>query len=311
MIGVELGGELTNRTYKHIIDVDKYILLSEMLSYKIKAQFPDLKIIVVAAPVHSLKRHTRWNEKLANEHYYDGIVTHSYAKVTKGKDVFGKMIDEQDEGKNKQEVFDLYKERTLNYFSQLYPNEIQEFSRIFKNKPIWITEWNLQMSKITANTILQGLFVSQYLMELTTNQALQNIELTTFHNLAGRTLSGSMIMMKNNQSQLLVTYTIMKMIHEVFTDSNFVATKQELAADCFVYTFVTNTQKIQICINWSNKEKKLKIIPEQNVSAQEFYGNDLFSTSKNGETTYNRLYNTKTTACILKPYSITLVKYNE
>jgi|TARA_B100000959_G_scaffold119552_1_gene125641 hypothetical protein len=311
LIGVELGGELTNRTYKHIIDVDKYILLSEMLSYKIKAQFPDLKIIVVAAPVHSLKRHTRWNEKLANEHYYDGIVTHSYAKVTKGKDVFGKMIDEQDEGKNKQEVFDLYKERTLNYFSQLYPNEIQEFSRIFKNKPIWITEWNLQMSKITANTILQGLFVSQYLMELTTNQALQNIELTTFHNLAGRTLSGSMIMMKNNQSQLLVTYTIMKMIHEVFTDSNFVATKQELAADCFVYTFVTNTQKIQICINWSNKEKKLKIIPEQNVSAQEFYGNDLFSTSKNGETTYNRLYNTKTTACILKPYSITLVKYNE
>ena len=311
LIGVELGGELTNRTYKHIIDVDKYILLSEMLSYKIKAQFPDLKIIVVAAPVHSLKRHTRWNEKLANEHYYDGIVTHSYAKVTKGKDVFGKMIDEQDEGKNKQEVFDLYKERTLNYFSQLYPNEIQEFSRIFKNKPIWITEWNLQMSKITANTILQGFFVSQYLMELTTNQALQNIELTTFHNLAGRTLSGSMIMMKNNQSQLLVTYTIMKMIHEVFTDSNFVATKQELAADCFVYTFVTNTQKIQICINWSNKEKKLKIIPEQNVSAQEFYGNDLFSTSKNGETTYNRLYNTKTTACILKPYSITLVKYNE
>ena len=140
---------------------------------------------------------------------------------------------------------------------------------------------------------------------------MQNIELTTFHNLAGRTLSGSMIMMKNNQSQLLVTYTIMKMIHEVFTDSNFVATKQELAADCFVYTFVTNTQKIQICINWSNKEKKLKIIPEQNVSAQEFYGNDLFSTSKNGETTYNRLYNTKTTACILKPYSITLVKYNE
>ena len=311
LIGVELGGELSNRTYKHIIDIDKYIALTKRLAHKIKAQFPELKIIVVAAPVHSLKRHTRWNEKLANEHYYDGIVTHSYAKVTKGKDVFGKMIDEQDEGKNKQEAFDLYKERALNYFTQSYPKEIQEFSRIFNHKPIWVTEWNLQMSKITGNTILQGLFVAQYLMELTTNKELQNIELTTFHNLAGRTISGSMIMMKKNQSQLLVSYTVMQMMHEIFASIDFSATKQELSDDCFLYTFNAKSKKLQCCINWSDKEKKLKINLNQDVTINEFYGNELFSTNKLGETTYNVLYNKNTVACVLKPYSITLVKYNE
>lgn len=310
LIGVELGGELTNRTYKHVIDIDKYITLTKIVANKIRLQFPDLKIIAVAAPVYSLKRHTRWNQKLADEHYYDGIMTHSYAKVTKGKDEFGKMIDEQDEGKNKQEAFDLYKQRALNYFSQSYPEEIQEFSRIFKSKPIWVTEWNLQMSKITGNTILQGLFVAQYLMELTTNKKLQNIELATFHNLAGRTISGSMIMIKKNQSQLLVSYRVMQMMHEIM-DLEFTGNKQEISNDYFLYTFNSDSENIQCYINWSDQEKTININLNQNVIIKEFYGNELYSTNKLGETSYNVLYGKNTSSCVLKPYSITLVKYNE
>ena len=36
---------------------------------------------------------------------------------------------------------------------------------MFQNKDIWITEWNLQVSKLTGKTHIQSLFVFCYLME--------------------------------------------------------------------------------------------------------------------------------------------------
>ena len=147
-------------------------------------------------------------------------------------------------------------------------------------------------------------------MELTTNKKLQNIELATFHNLAGRTISGSMIMIKKNQSQLLVSYRVMQMMHEIM-DLEFTGNKQEISNDYFLYTFNSDSENIQCYINWSDQEKTININLNQNVIIKEFYGNELYSTNKLGETSYNVLYGKNTSSCVLKPYSITLVKYNE
>ena len=51
----------------------------------------------------------------------------------------------------------------------------------------------LQMSKTTGNTLLQSLFVAQYILELLSNPDLSSIELTTYHNLGGRDLSGQFL----------------------------------------------------------------------------------------------------------------------
>ena len=112
LIGVELGGELSNSVYKHLINPDIYIELAKKHSEKIRSRFPNLKITVVAAPVNALRRHDAWNKKLSKENFYDGIIVHSYAKVTKGKDRFGQMISEVTEGTNKKDAFNIYKKKS-------------------------------------------------------------------------------------------------------------------------------------------------------------------------------------------------------
>ena len=47
------------------------------------------------------------------KNFYDGIIVHSYAKVTKGKDRFGQMISEVAEGTNKKDAFNIYKKELL------------------------------------------------------------------------------------------------------------------------------------------------------------------------------------------------------
>ena len=50
------------------------------------------------------------------------------------------------------EAFDIYKNRAIDYLVNQYPKEVNAYEGIF-NKPIWVTEWNLQMSKTTGNTL--------------------------------------------------------------------------------------------------------------------------------------------------------------
>ena len=120
--------------------------------------------------------------------FYDAIIIHSYAKVIEGEALDGQMISEAVGSKNKAEEFETYKKRAIDYFQREYTSEVQEYFSIYK-KPIWVTEWNLQMSQTTGNTLLQSLFVAQYLLELMSNPKLSAIKLTTYNNLGGRTLS--------------------------------------------------------------------------------------------------------------------------
>ena len=195
VVGIELGSELSNRSYfTKGYTIDEYIIAAKKCSAKIKNKYPYLKTAIVVAPLGKRKghRHNIWNEKLAKLNFYDAIIIHSYAKVTKGEDRYGQMISEENEGKNKREAFDIYKDRAIDYLVNEYPKEVKVYEGIF-HKPIWVTEWNLQMSKTTGNTLLQSLFVAHYLLELISNSDLSAIELTAYHNLGGRDFSGSIL----------------------------------------------------------------------------------------------------------------------
>ena len=308
IIGVELGGELSNRTYKHVLNEKIYIEKAKLFANNIKRHYPKISIIAVAAPVNSLRRHHQWNHRLSQTNFYDAVVTHSYAKVTKGKDQFGRMMHEEKEGDDQHVVFEKYKKRALNYLLNDYPKEIKKIDEIY-NKPIWVTEWNLQMSKITANTMLQALFVVNYLMELCVNKTLRNIELATFHNLAGRTISGSMILKKDNNIKLMASYFGMKMISEFFSESDFYVEKDEISKECFKYTFFSKTKEIVCFLNWSNETIKHSIKPHKVIEVKEYASENLFDTNEMMD--YTRSKVNDITDIFLRPHSITVIKKDE
>ena len=70
------------------------------------------------------------------------------------------MVFEEQESENKKELFEIYRDRAIIYLQDKYPKEILEYNEAFNNDPVWITEWNFQMSKTTGNTMLQALFCS-------------------------------------------------------------------------------------------------------------------------------------------------------
>ena len=236
VIGVELGSELSNRSYfLKGYTIDDYILFAQRCSEHIKKKFPEIKTAVVAAPLGKRKghRHNIWNSKLAVMNFYDAIIIHSYAKVIKGKAIDGQMVSEEVEGKNKTEQFEIYKNRALDYLKSGYASEVQEYVSIY-NKPIWVTEWNMQISKTTGNTLLQSLFVAQYLLEVFSDPNLSYIELTTYHNLGGRDLSGSIFRNNEDKIEIHSTYYPIMMVGKIF-ENEVVRIEQERSKELFTY----------------------------------------------------------------------------
>jgi len=314
IIGVEMGGELSNQSYKHKMNKDIYISLSKKYAMKIKEVYPNMKITVVAAPlvVNPLNRHSLWNRSLAKETFYDGIIVHNYVKVTTGEDRYGEMLTEIKEADSKEIAFDIYKKRVLKFFTTGFFDIIEEYNLVFDNKPIWITEWNLQYSKITGNTLFQGLFSVQYFLDLAAESRLKMVELTTFHNLAGRDYGGSIFRSFQGESQEQITYYPMQMLSNVFEDSSFFITKKEISNECFQYDITDSKSilKYSFLINWSGNEREIKlekIMPKSKIN--QFYGDELFSLAdEQGVIHFSTEIISNINKFSLKPYSLTLIK---
>ena len=282
VVGIELGSELSNRSYfTKGYTIDEYIIAAKKCSEKIKNKYPYLKTAIVVAPLGKRKghRHNIWNEKLAKLNFYDAIIIHSYAKVTKGEDRYGQMISEENEGKNKSEAFDTYKDRAIDYLLNKYPKEVKVYEGIF-HKPIWVTEWNLQMSKTTGNTLLQSLFVAHYLIELISNPNLSAIELTTYHNLGGRDFSASVFRSNKEEIEIQSTYYPMAMVGKIF-ESDIDRIERNKFNDCFIYTCYDSKgiKKFIFSIDWEDNILKLQTLSKFNkhiFDVIEYKGDDLF-----------------------------------
>ena len=279
VVGVELGSELSNRTfYAKGYTIDKYIKAAKRCSDKIKMIFPKMKTAVVAAPIIDNKyhRHSIWNNRLAEMNFYDAIIIHSYATVIKGEKEFGQMLTEITEGDSKYEAFEIYKNRALEYLDYRYPKEVKTYTRLF-NKPIWVTEWNLQISWTTGNTMLQSLFVTSYFLELVCNDSLQNITLTTYHNMGGRDYSGSIFRINNDFLETQSTYYPLRMIGNIFNVEGIQIKKVEISKDIFQYLIYSNNQLNYSCfINWGNINKVVNIENNRRIKLESFFSNNLF-----------------------------------
>ena len=257
VVGVELGSELSNRSYfLKGYTIDDYILFVQRCSKNIKKKFPKIKTAVVAAPLGKRKghRHNIWNNRLSLMDFYDAIIIHSYAKVIKGKALDGQMVSEEVESINKTEEFEIYKNRAIDYLKRGYPSEVQEYFNVY-NKPIWVTEWNLQMSKTTGNTLLQSLFVAQYLLEVFSNPNLSSIELTNYHNLGGRDFSGSIFRNNKDKTEIQSTYYPMMMIGKIF-ENKIVKIEQEKSKEIFSYKCYNkyNKEVLSYTLDWKSHQ---------------------------------------------------------
>ena len=137
---------------------------------------------------------------------------------------------------------------------QLVVNEIEKYNQIFNNKDIWITEWNLQMTKTTGNTLLQSLFVSQYYLELFSNPDLKNIKISTYHNLAGRDVSGSIFMGSKNGFETHSTYYPLTFLGKIF-ENDIIRIEKEVYNEVFIYKCydINGKNKISFEIDWEEK----------------------------------------------------------
>ena len=277
VVGVELGSELSNRSYfLKGYTIEDYMFFAQRCSKNIKKQFPEIKTAVVAAPLGKRKghRHNIWNSRLSVMNFYDAIIIHSYAKVIQGKSIDGQMVSEDIEGENKIEEFEIYKNRALDYLKTEYDSEVQEYVSIY-NKPIWVTEWNLQMSKTTGNTLLQSLFVTQYFLEVFSNPNLSSIELTTYHNLGGRDFSGSIF--RNNKEVLEIqsTYYPLTLLGKIF-DHDIVKIEKEQLEEIFTYNCFDENNKLIISyvIDWNMNYFRYSLEESVDKEVFQIYGSE-------------------------------------
>ena len=310
IIGVELGSELSNRTfYQKGYTIDDYIIDAQRISNKIKNQFPNLRTAVVAAPISSKKnrRHSIWNEKLSEMDFYDDIIVHSYAKVIKGKKEFGQMISYEKEGKNEKEAFEIYRKRALEFLNTGFENEINTYQQIFK-KPIWITEWNLQISKVTSNTMFQSMYVCNYFLELFSNNNLSAIDLSTYHNMGGRDFGGSIFRNNNEVIEIQSPYIPLTFIG-IFIDNSKYVVKEQLLPMVYEYKAFDKKNKhvFSILINW--KSEYYEFLATNCISASSFYSDELYDKANiSGE--LKILLNEKKEAKYIFPaHSVSLIKY--
>ena len=315
VVGVELGSELSNRSYfTKGYTIEDYILSAKSCSKKIKDKYPNLKTAVVTAPLGKRKghRHNVWNEKLSKLDFYDDIIIHSYAKVVKGKKEFGQMLTVEPEGENQIETFDIYKKRALKFLNTDFPDEIKRYNTIF-NKPIWITEWNLQMSKTTGNTLLQSLFVSNYFLELLSNKDLENISITTYHNLGGRDYSGSIFSNNKDSLEVRSTYYPLKMIGQLFSlKGQIKVDRKELNKDVLKYLIYNDKQLVKIIIlNWSDNEVVANNDISKQVQVDSYYSLNLYDKADiYGKLSMERMIVSAKSDVILKPYSLSLISFD-
>jgi hypothetical protein len=216
------------------------------------------------------------------------------------------MILEEDEG-DKESSFFIYKKRLLDFFNDSYPKEIKNYNTIFDDTPIWITEWNLQYSKKTGNTLLQGLFVANYFLELISSNDYKSIELTTFHNLAGRDFGGSIFQMKNNKTYIQSTFYPIQLLSNIFSNDKLEVSSKKLTDEVFQYSFFKSGElKKIIVINWNDNE--FFIDKNSFQKKTEYYSKYLFDLNSENQGLNYKTSNIETERILIKPYSLTLVE---
>ncbi|NNC82909.1 MAG: hypothetical protein HKN79_04965, partial [Flavobacteriales bacterium] len=207
--GVELGNEYYLKAYwKTFPNVNAYIQRATQASDRIRAEFPDIPLGAVAASSSELKSVSmkqklyfdNWNQGLAQEDFYDALITHVYSNKKTCQDM------------NTQARVDCYLEHNSDFILEIETG-LQSLSSTFKGKPIWITEWNMKhVFDGLGNTSLQGLYYADFLTALA---QIEEVEVATYHNLLTSSTGYNLIAKDKNRPSAKAPSHVPRAVHPV------------------------------------------------------------------------------------------------
>ena len=150
-------------------------------------------------------------------------------------------------------------------------------------------------------------------MEIFSNPILDNIKVLSFHNLAGRTISGDIFLSNENDGSFSVhsTYYPLSMIGKIF-ENDFDRVSMRRVDDLYLYECFDRDNNIQLVyvINWYHNISKIKLslLEEKNkVDVQSFYGSSLFDKADNDGNMLYRNQEVYNDEIFIDPYSLTLI----
>lgn len=300
--GVELGNELYFQPYRRKIkDVHEYIKICKVYVNMLKNKYPHIKISVVVGNLMEFDTSDGrvnnsfkvWNEPLSKENFYDAISVHSYIGRENGSNPCSNMINRDFKG-----AYECYKD----IFSALKNNPIgklaSEAQKLFKNKPIWFTEWNCgKPANNLTNTIIHGMFTLETLLNFNENSNV--IELAHFHNISSvGPAYGTMFLnnrvnfnLNNNKD---ITASLSYYAFKFYNQCNGKLNLQKynnLPNDVIVKVFEDNKEVNILFINKQDTDFDLNENIHNNIEYVQ--GSNLYSSGGRGaiSTNFNKMYN--------------------
>lgn len=178
VIGIELGCEYYLKAYQaKYPGIQAYITRVKSIAPKLKAEFPDLPIGIVAAPPAGLKggkdnpKLEAWNDAVANSPYVDALILHTYS-----------FPNECAKEGSDEAIFTCMNASSADYVDTRLPAALRRLSaQTGGKKSFWITEWNLQgVFAHFGNTLLQGIFATDMMFTFSDDP---DVSISICHNL--------------------------------------------------------------------------------------------------------------------------------
>ena len=120
--------------------------------------------------------HEIWNKFVGRLNFYDAVIPHIYVKSQPKCDAL--TVLEKDS-------LEIYAKSYLDYyFTDILDYQLNRILDEVNNKPLWITEWNMNTANVFGNTFTHGSYVFQFMNEINRSYQDYNIQLINFHNLA-------------------------------------------------------------------------------------------------------------------------------
>ena len=110
------------------------------------------------------------------------------------------------------------------------------------------------------------------------NNDLSSIHLTTFHNLAGRDISGSIFNGKNDDFEVHCTFEPLTYVSEIFKKNIDTVIKEQISNNHFIYKcYEKNKEILNYSLDWNNVQIQVNFVNnEKNLSNKIFQSENLF-----------------------------------
>ncbi|NND77505.1 MAG: hypothetical protein HKN39_04930 [Flavobacteriales bacterium] len=268
--GIELGNEYYFKAYtSQFPDCEEYVGRCISLVTKLRSKYPNIPVAVTAAnpPIgvaYSLKnRFVAWNERLAQEDFYDAYIVHFYSKSP-----------DCDELENIEERFNCARSKNLRNQQLWSKDGLRYFQELFGNdKKIWLTEYNVKnVFKQYGNTAIQALYNADLILDLMRNRS---VDLAIYHNLLTSSYGFAMINMTGSGLYDRVATQTFKLFSHLNESYKVLPFSKVTKQDEFVEQLILYSEKENkyLCYVVNQGEDMISLrIPENTSKRVELHG---------------------------------------